>query len=279
MDMNHSGQIEKPTVSLVGWQGVGTISGRFVYLRDLLRELVKRDIKLRYKRSILGFLWTLVHPLAQLLVLSFVFRVVVPIRIPHFTSFLFTGLIVWSWFQSSLILSTGAIVENRDLIKRPGFPTSILPIVTVTSTLVHFLMAFPILLLFLKIDHLQFTSALLAIPAIIVLQYLLTLAFAYLVATSHVAFRDTQYLLTVALLLGFYMTPIFYDISRIPERYRALYSMNPMAQLISAYRSILLHGSVPDPMNLAVLAVVFGALLWLGHYTFKRMSAHFAEVV
>ena len=98
---------------------------RLIYIRDLLRELVVRDMKLRYKRSVLGVAWSILNPLAQLLVFGFVFRFILPVKIPNYSSFLFCGVLAWNWFSSSLLLSTGAIVDNRDLIKRPGFPAAI----------------------------------------------------------------------------------------------------------------------------------------------------------
>src|SRR5215468_1809870 len=102
---------------------------QFAVRRDLLRELVVRDMKLRYKRSVLGLGWSLLNPLAQLLVYKFIFEQVLPVNVPNFTSYLFSGVLVWNWFHMSLVLATSSIVDNRDLIKRPGFPIAILPAV------------------------------------------------------------------------------------------------------------------------------------------------------
>jgi len=110
-------------------------------IRDLLFTLVARDMKLRYKRSILGIAWSLLTPLAQLVVYYFVFTVLLPLSVPNYVSFLFSGVLVWSWFQMSLFQATSAIVDNRELIKRTGFPAAILPMVTVTTQLIHFLVA------------------------------------------------------------------------------------------------------------------------------------------
>jgi lipopolysaccharide transport system permease protein len=112
--------------------------------RDLLRELVVRDMKLRDKRSCLGVGWTLVNPLSQLLVFDFVFRVLFRVNEPNFSAFLFIGIISWNWFSSALLQSTTAILENRDLIRQPGFPAGILPVVTVIAHLIHFLITLPI---------------------------------------------------------------------------------------------------------------------------------------
>ena len=251
---------------------------RLIHMRDLLRELVGRDMKLRYKRSVLGIAWTLLNPLMQLLVFLFVFNLVLPLNIPHYSSFLFAGILVWNWFQGSLNQSTGTIVDNRELLRRPGFFSAILPIVTVTSHLIHFLLGVPILLMFLLLEGSRLTSAILALPGVMALQFILTLGLAYLVATFHVTFRDTQYLLGVLLNLLFYLTPIFYDASSIPAPYRPLYRLNPMLHLVEAYRAILLHGVLPDHlMPLLILGLCATCLLAGSYGTFKLASAHFAE--
>lgn len=250
---------------------------RWVYLRDLLRELIGRDIKLRYKRSLLGIAWSLINPLAQLLVFSLIFSVVLPLNIPNYTTFLFTGLLTWNWFQTSLYAATGAIVDNRELIRRPGFPVTILPIVTVSTNFIHFLLALPILLVFLLISGIPLRTTVLALPAIFAVQFLFTLSLSYFVATLHVTFRDTQYLLGIVLLLGFYLSPVFYDVSAIPQGYQALYRLNPMVMLIDAYRRIILRGQLPEALDLLVLSLVSAGLLWLGYRIFIHASAQFAE--
>ena len=253
---------------------------RLIYIRDLLRELVGRDMKLRYKRSVLGIAWTLLNPLMQLLVFLFVFNLVLPLNIPHYSSFLFAGILVWNWFQGSLNQSTGAIVDNRELLRRPGFFSPILPIVTVMSHLIHFLLAVPILLLVLLLEGSRLTSAILALPGVMALQFLLTLGLAYLVATFHVTFRDTQYLLGILLNLFFYLTPIFYDVSSIPASYQALYRLNPMTHLVEAYRAILIHGVLPEHFTpLLLLGLCATGLLAFSYVTFTLASAHFAEEI
>ncbi len=250
---------------------------QWIYLRDLLRELVVRDMKLRYKRSILGIAWSLLNPLAQLLVFHFIFSLVLPLNIPNYSAFLFSGILVWTWFQTSLFTATGAIVDNPDLIRRPGFPMAILPVVTVMTHLIHFLLALPILLLFLLLSGTQFTSAILTLPLVIVLQFLLTLSLAYLVAAIHVTFRDTQYLLGIFLLLGFYLSPIFYETSLIPGRYQLFYRLNPMVGLVDAYRAILMRGELPNHLPLLALGGLAVGVLWFGYKVFMRSSYRFVE--
>jgi lipopolysaccharide transport system permease protein len=252
---------------------------RLRYLYDLLRTLVVRDMKLRYKRSVLGIAWSLFNPLAQLLVFGFVFSFVLPTHIQNYPLFLFTGIIAWNWFQGTLTQATVSIVENGELIRYPGFPVAILPMVPVTSHLIHFLIAIPVVILVMVLTNVPPNLALLALPGILGLQFILSLSLAYLVATLHVSFRDTQYLLGILLLLGFFLTPIFYSISAIPEPFRLIFSLNPMLHLINAYRSILLFGRLPDGPALIVLAVISLGLLLAGYRIFARASYRFVEEI
>ena len=250
---------------------------RLIHMRDLLRELVVRDLKVRYKRSLFGIAWSLLVPLAQLLVLYIVFRRLLPLNIPNYTSFLFTGILPWSWFQSSLMGASGAIVENRELVHQVGFPVGVLPSVTVISQLIHFILALPILAVFLVIDQCAPSAALLMLPVVIAIQFCLTQSLAYLVATFQVIFRDTQYLLGIFLFLFFYLTPVFYDSAAIPGAYSALYQLNPLVHLLDAYRSILIRGQFPDARPLLLLALLSFVILLVGYMVFIRARDRFVE--
>jgi lipopolysaccharide transport system permease protein len=252
---------------------------KIIYQRDLLRELVSRDIKLRYRRSVLGVAWSLVNPLAQLLVFYFVFSRILPLNIPNYALFLFIGLIVWNWFQSSLIAGTGAIVENRELIKRPGFPTGILPVVTVTTNFVHFVLALPIVLIFMALNQIHVTSAIVILPILFAFQFLLTLSLVYILASVHVTFRDTQYLLGILLLLGFYLSPIIYDSSAVPVEFQDIYRLNPMVFLIESYRSVLMVGELPDAKGILIVGTLSIILISVGFWVFKRSRQRFVEEI
>lgn len=258
---------------------LSTQSRRLLYLRDLLRELVVRDMKLRYKRSVLGVIWSLFNPLAQLLVFNFVFRLVLPLDIPNYATFVFVGLLSWTWFSSSLFQATEVIVHNPELIRRPGFPTAILPIVTVTTHFIHFLIALPILFAFLLLSNMWPDLTLLTLPLLVALQFLFTLGLAYFMAAIHVTFRDTQHLLNIALMLAFYLTPIFYDAGVIPDKYKPLYNLNPMVHIVDSYRAILMRGEGPAVWPLVILAILTALLLFAGYTLFVHMSHRFAEEI
>lgn len=250
---------------------------RWGHLRDLLRQLIARDMKLRYRGSVLGMAWTLLNPLTELLVLLFIFDRVLPLNIPNYGPFLFTGLLVYGWFQTALTFATGAIVHNRELIRRPGVSSIVLPIATVASTLIHFLFSLPVLFVLLLFSGIHFTSAVLALPVLIVLQFVFTLSLTYPLATVHVWFRDTQYLLKIALQLFFYLTPVFYETSAIPERYSLLYRINPMVPVVESYRDVLLRGKLPPAMPLLILTGISIVLLVGGTAVFRQTSHRFSD--
>jgi lipopolysaccharide transport system permease protein len=206
-----------------------------------------------------------------------VFRLVLPLDIPNYTAYLFTGLLPWIWLQTSLLAATSVIVDYRNLIRRPGFPAQVLPVVTISSNLIHFLLSLPILLIYLQFERIPLTAALLLLPVVISVQFVLTLGVGYFTAAVYVTFRDTQYLLGIALLLGFYLTPVFYDISAMPSQIQALYQLNPMTILLEAYRAILLNGEIFDLRSMFILGVISVGVLWLGRHFFRRASYRFAE--
>lgn len=252
---------------------------QFIYVRDLLYVLVVRDIKLRYKRSVLGLGWSLLNPLAQLLVFQFVFGVLLDSNIPHFAAFLFTGILAWTWFQSSLMTATGAIVNNRSLIKRPAFPTTILPLISITSEMIHFLLAVPMLLLVLVIGGIPLTNSTFILPLIILIQFLLTLSLAYLVAIFQVSFGDTKYLLGIILHLLFFSTGIFFDIRQISDTYQPFLNLNPMVQIINAYRDILITGTLPDFQPLIIIGLLSIGILWFSYRNFVKAGYYFVEAL
>ncbi|TVQ18493.1 MAG: ABC transporter permease [Leptolyngbya sp. DLM2.Bin15] len=249
------------------------------YLWDLLRSLVDRDMKLMYKRSALGIAWTLISPLLQLLVFIFVFQVIIKMDIPQYSSYVFTGLLVWNWFQNSLFQATGIIISSRPLIRQPGFPNAILPIVVVTTGLIHFVLALPVLVVFLLIDGVQLTPVVLALPLLQIVQFALTVTFSYFLASLNVTFRDTQHTLGVLLQFLFYLTPIFYELGSIPDRYWFIYGLNPMVHIVTCYRQILIWGTQPDWLALAIIVGAIAVLMPIGYKLFKHQSLRFVEEI
>jgi lipopolysaccharide transport system permease protein len=240
-------------------------------------ELVRRDMKLRYKRSALGLLWSLLNPLSQLLVFTFLFRRVIPLDIPNYPLFAFTGVLAWSWFSSSLSGATTSVTTSRELVHRPGFPVAVLPAVSILSNLVHFLIALALLLIVLIVSGHWISPTVLSLPMIVVLQFFWTLSLAYFFATVNVWFRDTAQILSLALTLGMFLTPIYYRAQAVPEAFQPLYRANPMLHLVEAYRAAIIHGRWPPLGGLLLLAAATLFLLWLGVRIFTNASYRFSE--
>jgi len=250
---------------------------RWIYLRDLLRELIARELKIRYERSVLGVLWAVVNPLAQLVVFVFVFQYVVRLTIPHYPLFVFSGVIAWNWTREGLMRTANAITANRELIRQPGFPLSLLPVVSLATPLVDLLIAVPLVTVLAAFDGGHVNLSLLLLPLVIALHFLLLQGIGYLVAAAQVFFRDTGHLLGVFLMLGFYVTPVFYDTGSIPPNLGIVYVLNPMTHIVGAYRSILVYGEPPDPKVLLSFVVFGGLLCWIGSGVFERASHRFAQ--
>ena len=247
------------------------------HLWDLIVQLVSRDLKLRYKRSVLGIGWTLLNPLLQLMVFAFVFRGVLQLNMPHYASSVFCGLMVWSWFQSSLTDGTGVIISNPTLIRQPGFPSIILPIVVILVQMMHFVLALPVLVIFLLLDGAILKTTLLQLPLLMLLQLGITAGLTYILAAANVTFHDTRYTVGVLLQLLFYATPIFYDVSNVPTQFRVWYWLNPIAQLITAYRAALIQGDSINWLPLLGIGAASIALFILGRSYFLAQSDRFVE--
>lgn len=250
---------------------------KFTYLRDLVYELVARDMKRRYKRSVLGFAWTLLNPLFLFLVFQFLFQFVLKIEIPRFGPYAFSGLLVYAWFQGSIIQSATDITGSRELIIRPGFPVYILPLVAVTTHFIYFLLAFSAFILFLLLfgDGVELTA--LSLPAIFPFQFILTLSLCYLVASANVFFRDTQHILVLLFQLLLFLSPIFYEATAVPETYLSLYNLNPLVHLLEAYRSLLFKGLFFDWISMLVIGLGALALLSFSLNIFLKVRYRFAE--
>lgn len=246
---------------------------------DLLRTLVWRDLVLRYRRSVLGIAWSQVGPLALLGVLAFVFSVVVPLHIPHYALFVIVGLLAWTWFASGLTAGIDSVVTARDLVRLPGFPTALLPVIAVSTHLMHFLLALPVLLLAVGIVLHGLSVTLVALPLVIAAQFLVTLAPTYLLAAANVRYRDISHVVGVALLPLFYASPVFYDAGRVPERYHWIYDVNPLAILLDAYRNCVVAGRWPHWSSLAAVIVVAAAAVVGSWRIFDRASPDFAELL
>jgi lipopolysaccharide transport system permease protein len=249
------------------------------HMRDVISVLVMRDQKSRYKSTMMGVIWAVASPVLFLLTFYLLFRVILPLNIPYYASHLFIALVVWAWFSSTTIESVNCIVGNAGLVNQPRFPVAALPLATATSNFVTLILTTPLLVVILYAEGAQLGSKALLVPVLLAVQYLFTLAIAYLVASVNVRFRDMQYIVPILLQLGYFSTPIFYDLASIPPEARRYLMLNPMVTLIEAHRAILIRDEWPDWTALGLVAVGSALLLVLTYRTFIRASARFLEEV
>ena len=241
---------------------------------ELIWELVLRDLRLRYRRSVLGVAWSQLGPLSTMLVLSFVFTRIVPLNIDHYPVFVFTGLLAWGWFQGGIVAATDSVVSGRDLVRRPGFPVSLLPAAAVGTHLMYYVLTLPVLLGFILITTGHLSVTIIALPVVVTVQFLVILAPGYLLSGLNVRFRDVSHLLSVVLVPLFYATPVFYG---IPHRFHLLYDLNPMSRLIDEYRAVLVRGEWGNLWGIVALGAIAVFGIALGLRVFQAASPRFAE--
>lgn len=264
-----------------------------VQYRFLLQNLVVRDLKVRYKNSLLGVLWSLLNPLLMMVVFSLVFTIFRGGALRQYSVFFLVGLIPWNFFSSSVMGGTQAITTNANLIKKVYFPRELLPAATILSNLVNFLIALSVLLAFLYLSGLHLTVHALWVPIILATQLIFTFGLALLFSALHVFFRDVAMILEVVLLAGFFLTPIFYPLELysspiviagvdfVPAQ--LMRWLNPMASIVDAYRTVLwgTTGSAgPVAMDLAFMArtLLTAIITFLfGYAVFNRTQHLFGE--
>lgn len=277
------------------------VSGTKITLRQHLRELIRyrelvynltvKELKSRYKNSILGFVWSLLNPLGMMLVFTLVFGMLMPnAQIENYPIFLLCGLLPWNYFTSGVMSSIHSVVGNGNLVKKVYFPREILPIASVVSNLVNFLLAFLLLFAALLIFRVQFSPWLWLLPFVILMQSAFILGLAFILSTLHVYYRDTMMVMDVAILAWFFFTPVFYSVDvTLPatttilgftiEVRRWLYILNPMASIIRVYRDLLYWGYRTDiDFFLRTLATCLVVLI-VGYWFFHKFSGRFGEEV
>ena len=253
--------------------------------RALVVSLVARELKARYRGSVLGFLWTFVNPLLLLLVYSFVFGVVMPgaraPEIANYPLFLFCGILPWTWFSSSLLESCIALTGSGSLLRKVMFPAEILPTVTVFTGLVNFCFGLVILAAFSIYAGVPIlTPDLVWLPLIVLVQLTLTLGLGLLLSALSVHFRDIRDLLGSLITLWFFATPIIYPYAQAPERFRPLLDVNPFTHLARAYQDVLyLEGPYWPDARLGATAALAVLALIVGYAVFDRLRETFAEEV
>lgn len=250
--------------------------------RELLWQMVGREVKARYKQSILGYFWVILNPLAQMLVMSFAFSIIM--RIPTYSSghipysiFLFVALLPWTLFSNSLGSASASLVGAGSLITKIYFPRTILVISTIIAKIIDFLFANSILVIYMIFYHMPININILWIIPIFFIQQIFTLGLSLFFSAANLLYRDVQYLLSMILLLWMYLTPVIYSADMIPAKYKILFQLNPLAVIINAYRQVILAGGPPKYSSLIIAFIVSLITLLIGLKYFKSREKIFAD--
>jgi lipopolysaccharide transport system permease protein len=246
--------------------------------RALIGALVVRHLSIRYRGSVLGFLWSFLNPLCLMLVYFVVFKFYIRYdSVPNYTIFLFCGLLPWLWFTSAVSEGTTSIVSSGHLITKSMFPPHVLPTVAVLTTLVNFLLSLPLLFIFMAFAGMDFHAALLGLPLVIGLQFLFLLGLALGLGSLNVQYRDVQHLVTNLLTFLFFLCPILYPVTAVPEQFRFTLDINPLALFTVFYHSLILDGVWPAARAWIYLTGWVVVVLLAGHAVFNRHREGFAE--
>lgn len=246
--------------------------------RQMIVSLVRKDLRGRYKGSVLGFMWTFINPLLQLLVYTLVFSVIMKNGIEKYYIYLFVGLVPWIFFSTSVTSGASSIMLNKDMVKKIYFPREVMPIACVTSNFVNMLYSFIVIFIVLIVSRVGVNPvALICLIPVMLVEYILCLGFAMLAAGFTVYFRDLEYILGIVTMAWMYVTPVLYEVEMVPENLRSLLYINPMTPIILAYRDILYYKQVPE-LGTLLQALLVGILsLVVGYIIFRKLQRGFAE--
>lgn len=244
--------------------------------KELVLHLVKREIDATHRMTVLGWAWPVTRQLVQLAVLVFIFGSVLDLGIPNFPVFVFSGLIAWAWFAAGTSAATSSLLAQRHLLSQPRLPPAVLPIVAIAVPLVDVVIALPVLVVLLLLsDGVPWTAVF--VPGLILGQLVLMAGLAWLVAAGSVFLRDVPNIVAVGLNVLFYLTPVFYGLHTIPDKYVGVLKLNPMATIVEGYRALLLGEAGPGRWAIAYAVAFALGLLVLGWVVFQRLQHRFVD--
>ena len=246
---------------------------------DLVTVLTQKEIKVRYKSSFLGYLWSIGHPLAFAIVFFIAFKIVLRIKVENYALFLIAGLFPWQWFANSVNASPMLFLGNASIIKKVNFPRNIIPLTAVLQDMIHFVLSIPVIVLFMFIYHKSLSLTwLYGIPVLLSIQFIMTYSVSLMISSINLFFRDLERLTVIFMTFIFYFTPVIYPETMIPERYKPLINLNPLAPLMISWRNLFLNGTL-ELASLIILLAYSLIVLLLGYQVYRKLSWKFAEVL
>ena len=254
-----------------------TVREIFSY-REMIKSFVRRDLRGRYQGSFLGFLWTFLNPLLQLVVYSIVFGTLLQSNIEKYYLFLFVALIPWLFFANSVTGGSTAVIAQKDMVKKIYFPREVLPISHVTTAFVNMLLCFIVIFIVVIFSGTPLNPlALLCLIPVWIVEYILALGVAFITSALTVYMRDMEHILSIIVMAWQYLTPVMYSDEIVPEKFRFLFNLNPMTPVIRAYRDILYYSRIPDLTTLLSALGMGVFVLVVGWFVFSGMKRRFAE--
>ena len=248
--------------------------------REMTASLVRKDLQGRYRGSVLGFLWTFLNPLLQLLVYTLVFSVILQSGIPYYYLHLFVALVPWIFFSSSLTTGARLVLDQKNMIKKIYFPREVLPLAYTVSSFCNMLFSFVIIFAVIAFTGIGVRLSVLPwLLPVMLIQFLLVLGMNLITSAVTVYFRDFEHMMGVVSMAWMYLSPVVYGIDFVPESWRRWYLLNPMAPLILSYRRILYEQTAPDFQQLLLALAMSAAVLGAGCLIFGRLQRRFAEVL
>lgn len=247
--------------------------------RELLKTNVKKEIRGKYKGSVLGVLWSFINPLLQVVVYAIVFPYLMGAAIDNYLAYLITGLIPWTFFLTSVSQGTTTIKSNAGIIKKVYFPREILPLSVVLSGLVNFFISCVIILIFCIVMGIGVSWHIILVPLVAFVQSLLILGLTLALSAVNAYIQDIEYIVGFVLNMLFYGTPIVYQLSQFGQvgKLVTLVSLNPMTQIVFAYRDIFLYHQIPNLVNMGLVALLSIIVIIIGYAIFKKLEVGFAE--
>lgn len=255
---------------------MSTLKEIFDY-RDMIGSLVRRELRGKYEKSVLGFLWAFLGPMFQILIYGIVFTVIFKNNMPNYYIYLMTGMLPWTFFNDSFGQGTGAIIYNSEMIKKIYFPREVLVIAEVTAKLVNMLLSFVVMAFFILVSGVGFSIHLVVLPLIVAIEYIMVLGFSFMSASLTVYFRDLEYVVNVILMAWIWGTPIMYSLDDIHPPLLYLLYCNPLTSVISDYHGILYYHNFPPVRDIMIPLVEGLFVLIVGFLIFTKTKKRFAE--
>lgn len=249
------------------------------YFIDLTTVLTQKELKVRYKNSFFGYLWSVAHPLAFAAVFFVAFKVIMRVQMDDYVLFLIAGLFPWQWFSNSVGISPHIFLGNASIIKKVNFERSAGVLAAVLNETIHFAVSIPVIVFFVYFyNRGAHASWLYGIPLLMLVQFMLTCGLALAVASVNLFFRDLERIAVITVSMLFYFTPVIYSLDMVPPQYRALVNLNPLAPLMASWRSLFMYGTL-DAGLVALSAVYAAAALAGGYLVYRKLVWKFAEVL